>query len=114
MPAAAETPETEAERLAELDSFDVLDTLPEQAYDDITMLASQVSGTPIALLTLVDRDRVWFKSKIGVDVSETPRDVAVCAHAIREPDDVFVIEDLATDDRFTDNPLVAGDDAGCR
>lgn len=107
----AEHPKNEADRLAELSSFDVLDTLPEQAYDDITLLASQICGTPIALMTLIDRDRQWFKSKVGTDLDESSRDVAFCAHAILSPFDVFVVEDLSADARFADNPFVAGHEA---
>ncbi len=108
---APETPENEVDRLAELDSFDVLDSLPEQAYDDITMLASQICDTPIALVTFIDRDRQWLKSRVGLDLDESARDVAVCAHAILNPTDVFVVEDLSADARFADNPFVTGEES---
>ncbi len=99
-------PNSEAARLEELLNLDILDTLPEQAYDDITFLASTICAAPIALVSLVDRDRQWFKSRIGLDVTETPRDVAFCAHAILDPADILVVSDATTDRRFADNPLV--------
>ncbi len=103
---AAPIPPSESERLTELESYSVLDTLPEQVFDDITFLASRLFGTPIALMSLVDRDRQWFKSAIGLDVPETHRDLAFCAHAIWDPTDVMVVEDAAYDPRFSSNPLV--------
>lgn len=102
-------PEDEQDRLRALRSYDILDTLPERAYDDITAMASQIAQTPVALVSLVDEDRQWFKSAVGLDATETPRNVAFCAHAITEPDRLFEVKDASKDKRFADNPLVTDD-----
>ena len=105
----ADQPENEERRLAKLASMGVLDTLPQKAFDDITALASAICGTPIALISFVDRDRQWFKSRIGVDVDQTARELAFCSHAILNPSEVMEVEDAALDPRFHDSPLVIGD-----
>lgn len=102
------TPANEAQRLIRLRELGILDTLPQKAFDDISALAQMICGTPVALITLVDQDRQWFKSRIGVEEQETPRQIAFCSHAILDPDQVMVVEDLQRDPRFSDNPLVAG------
>jgi GAF domain-containing protein len=96
----------EAARLAVLRDYGVLDSLPEPQFDDIAFLASYICGAPIALVSLVDEVRQWFKAKVGTDMEETPRDVAFCAHAILKPDEVFVVPDAHEDPRFATNPFV--------
>ena len=98
----------EQARLASLNTLEILDTLPEADFDDLTRLASRICGTPIALVSLVDQSRQWFKSHFGLDASETPRDMAFCAHAILG-EQLFLVEDAHRDERFHDNPLVTGD-----
>src|SRR5436190_19048057 len=98
-------PSSEAARLAALRGYRILDTEPERAFDDLTLLASQICGTPIALITLVDAHRQWFKSRVGVTITETSRSIAFCSHAIDQRD-LFVILDTLNDTTFRDNPLV--------
>lgn len=103
----AQPPENESARLKALRELDILDSLEEQAYDDLTAIAAQIAGVPIALVSLIDKDRQWFKSHHGLAARETPREYAFCAHAIRG-DQPFVIEDARQDERFHDNPLTTG------
>ncbi|MFV8335535.1 sensor histidine kinase [Flavobacterium sp. RSP29] len=98
----------EEERIKLLESYSILDTLPEAEYDNLTLIASQICGTPIALITFLDEERQWFKSHTGLDISETPRDYSFCAYAINDPENIFIIPDARNDVRFHDNPIVAG------
>jgi diguanylate cyclase (GGDEF)-like protein len=99
----------ESRRLGTLRALDLLDTQPEEEFEAVTRLAQRFLGVPIALITLVDESRQWFKSSQGLAASETPRDLAFCAHAIVSDDDVFVVENALIDERFADNPLVTHD-----
>ncbi|WP_158799300.1 ATP-binding protein [Pedobacter sp. L105] len=99
----------ENERLAALHSFHILDTAEEKDFDDLTALASAICQTPIALISLVDQDRQWFKSHKGLPASETSRDFSFCAHAITSPNELLIVPDASLDNRFSANPLVTGD-----
>jgi len=100
-------PKTEAKRLKVLWQYDVLDTVPEEMFDGLADLAAAICGAPIALISLVDEDRQWFKSRVGTDIKETSRDISFCAHAIMRQD-LFIVPDATEDERFKNNPLVTG------
>lgn len=102
-------PVNEKERLKALKETEILDTANEDLFDNITHLASYICKTPIALITLVDKNRQWFKSRVGLEFQETSRDISFCAHAITNPDDVFIVNDALKDERFANNPLVTSD-----
>jgi anti-sigma regulatory factor (Ser/Thr protein kinase) len=99
----------ESARLAALRRYRILDTDPEQAFDDLTLLASHICQAPIALITLIDENRQWFKSQIGLSATETARNVSFCTHAIEQPDRIMVVPNALADRRFTNNPFVTED-----
>jgi signal transduction histidine kinase len=102
-------PHNEAQRLAALDRYRILDTDPEQGFDDLTAIAAVICETPISLISLIDLERQWFKSRVGLDATETPREHAFCAHAICQPHDLLIVPDTLNDPRFAQNPLVTSD-----
>lgn len=106
---SASRPKNESHRLKVLWQYDVLDTVPEEVFDDLTDLAAHICEAPIALISLVDEDRQWFKSRVGLTASETSRDISFCAHAILKSD-LFIVPDTTKDPRFKNNPLVTGKD----
>lgn len=104
----APKPKNDQQRLKVLWQYDVLDTVPEEVFDDLTDLAAHICAAPIALISLIDEDRQWFKSKVGVTLQETSRDISFCAHAITS-DGLFIVPDATKDQRFKRNPLVTGE-----
>ncbi|EGR7975890.1 sensor domain-containing diguanylate cyclase [Vibrio vulnificus] len=102
-----EKPDNEPQRIADLHSLHILDTAAEERFDRVTRIARRLFDVPIALVSLVDEDRQWFKSCFGLNASETPRDISFCGHAILGTD-TLIVEDASQDERFADNPLVTG------
>ncbi|UFH57676.1 GAF domain-containing protein [Spirosoma sp. KNUC1025] len=96
----------ESDRVDALRSYDILDSLPEADYDDLTLLASEICQTPISLISLIDDKRQWFKSNRGLDIRETPREFAFCTHGILNPYEILIVTDSREDERFIGNPLV--------
>ena len=107
-PGACPLPDREADRLKALQAYGVLDTPPEAAFDDLVALASRICGAPMAMISLIDSDRQWFKARTGLETAETPREIAFCAHAILG-EGVMVVRDARQDPRFASNPFVTGD-----
>ena len=99
----------ESSRLAALVGLRILDTAPDASFDHVVRLVASAFDAPIALVSMVDRDRQWFKARVGLSITETSRDIAFCAHAIEHGDDAFVVNDARIDERFADNPLVTGE-----
>lgn len=103
-----EIPTNEHERLSALRALQILDTFPEKEFDSITSLASFICKAPISIISFIDENRQWFKSIVGLGISETPREYAFCAHAINKPNELLIVENSLTDPRFVNNPLVTG------
>ncbi len=102
-------PDGEIARVETLHRYNILDTPPEEAFDDLTALAAHICGTPIALVSLVDTHRQWFKSKFGITAVQTPREMAFCGHAIQQPESLLIVPNTLEDERFATNPLVTSD-----
>ena len=102
----APSPANESDRLAALKSYEVLDTTCEAAFDNIAQMAAQMTGCPISLVSLIDDERQWFKARVGLDIEQTPREFAFCAHAITNPTEPLIVPNALEDARFADNPLV--------
>ena len=98
-------PKNEAKRIKVLWQYDILDTVPEEVFDELADLAAHICGAPIALISMVDENRQWFKSTVGVSVKETARDISFCAHAIMQ-NELFIIPDTTRDERFKNSPFV--------
>ena len=105
----ASLPNNEKERLKNLESYEILDTVPEHEYDSLLRIAGMITGMPIVLMSLIDSKRQFFKSKIGLEISETPKEYSFCSHALNTPNEMFIVTDSRMDLRFHDNPLVTGE-----
>src|SRR5689334_16510777 len=103
---AAPLPVNESARLKALQQYYILDTKAEVAFDDLTALVAYICQTPMAFISFIDVDRQWFKAKVGLETTETPRAVAFCAHTILQPNQPLIVTDALEDERFVDNPLV--------
>ncbi|MES2432074.1 MAG: GAF domain-containing sensor histidine kinase [Bacteroidota bacterium] len=103
------TPRNESRRLKALHDYEILDTITEKEYDAITKIAAQICNVPVSLITFLDKDRQWFKSHLGIEIDGTPREFSFCNYTIMDADNVLVVPDLRVDERFAQNPLVAGE-----
>lgn len=102
-------PENETERLNALRQYNVMDSLPEEDYDNITRIASEICQMPVSLITIIDSDRQWFKSKQGTELTDTPLDLSFCAHGMSNPHEPLIVSDATVDPRFINNPLLEGE-----